>query len=626
MAVGEPPPAAAPARLRDVVDTSRAVRAAPGRLDKRARMAELFAALPPGDLALAASYLAGEIPQGRVGVGWAQIVQAEQRRNGETAVGETLSLFGAADGSEGGAGGGAGVGGGPSAGGDAGPLTLGEVDRVLGEIQRVAGAGAARRRAAKLAGLMARATPEEREFLGALLVGELRQGALRALVIEGLAAALGVDGEALRRACMFAPSPGAVAEAVQREGAAALARFGVAPLVPVEPMLAASAATVEEALADMAAGVAKAADEAAAVAKVADGAAEVAAELAKVADGAAEVAAEQAIEVPKVADGAAEVAIEAAAEVAAAVAIEWKLDGVRIQLHRAGDEVRVFTRSLRDVTQAVPELVALARALDAETFILDGEVVAVDAAGRPLPFQDLMSRFTNEAGEKTPLRALFFDVLYLDGVSLLERPYRLRRAALEHLCEPRQTVWQRVVADPAAAKAAFDEALAAGHEGVVVKALGAPYAAGRRGAHWRKVKPSVTLDLVVLAVEWGHGRRRGLLSNLHLGARVPAAAPGESDRFAMLGKTFKGLTDEMLRAQTDDLLALAVDKGEHVVRVRPERVVEIAFDEVQRSPRYDSGLALRFARVKRYRPDKRAAEATTLDEIKAIFERKRGGA
>jgi DNA ligase-1 len=507
--------------LAPVVDTWLDVRAVSGRLEKRRRMARLFERLEPADLRLAAMYLAGELPQSTTGVGWA-------------AVSETLR------------------GAGPRGGA---PLTLADVDAALAAIAAAEGAGSNRRRLELLAALFARASGPERELLAGLLLGEIRQGALRALVIEAVAEARKLDAGALRRAVNNAGSLGAVVEAVAlaRDGEAVLAGFTLRPLVAVEPMLAATAGDLAAALADL----------------------------------------------------------------GGELAAEWKLDGVRVQLHRLGDEVRVFTRSLRDVTQVSPELVAFARGLAADSFVLDGEVVSFQGDGKPLPFQDLMSQFATEelamAAPPGRVEAFFFDLLYLDGELLTERPDRERRARLEALVGRERAIPRRIVGDVAAARAALEEAIAHGHEGLVLKALDAPYAAGRRGGWWRKLKPAHTVDLVILAAEWGHGRRQGFLSNLHLGARDPR----DPDRFWMLGKTFKGLTDKMLRELTADLDTIAVERHPYHVRVRPERVVEIAFDDVLRSTRYDSGLALRFARVKRFRPDKTAAEATTIDEIRA---------
>ena len=505
--------------LGDVVATWQTVRASAGRLDKRAQMAALFARLSGDDLRLAASYLSGDLASAPPGVGWAALQEALR------AVGETA---GAA-------------------------LTLDDVDRTFAELVATSGAGAQRRRGELLGALLGRAAPAEREFLAGLITGELRQGALRALVLEALALARGLDAAALRRAVMHAGSLAEVLAAVERGGSAALGEVTLRPLVPVEPMLASTAGDLAEALAELGGSV-------------------------------------------------------------GAVAAEWKLDGVRVQVHKAGDSVRIFTRSLRDVTEGAPELLALARALPVDSVILDGEAIARGDGELPVPFQDLMSEFQEKGRAGGRLQAMFFDILYQDGEPLVDRPDRERRARLEALLPASLVIPRRVVADVPAIAGALDEAIAAGHEGLVLKDLESPYAAGRRGSNWRKVKRAVTLDLVILAAEWGHGRRRGLLSNLHLGARDAT----DVTRFWMLGKTFKGLTDRMLREQTESLLAIAVDKTEWVVRVRPELVVEIAFDAVQRSRRYDSGLALRFARVKRFRPDKLAAQATTIDEIRKL--------
>ncbi|MCW8140592.1 MAG: ATP-dependent DNA ligase, partial [Planctomycetota bacterium] len=309
----------------------------------------------------------------------------------------------------------------------------------------------------------------------------------------------------------------------------------------------------------------------------------------------------------------AEIALAVAlAALGGAAAAEWKLDGIRVQVHRKGDDVRVFTRSLRDVTEGTAGLVALARALPVESLVLDGEAVGHVDEGEPLAFQDLMSRFQTGDAE-SGLGVRFFDVLSLEGAPFVDRPDRERRAALEDLLPSGLVIPRRLVTDPAGVQAALDEALAHGHEGLVLKALDAPYAAGRRGANWRKLKLATTVDLVILGAEWGHGRRSGWLSNLHLGARDP----DDPERFVMVGKTFKGLTDAMLRELTEALPPLATEQTGHVVLVRPERVVEVAFEGVQRSSRYPGGVALRFARVKRFRPDKRPADATTLDALRA---------
>jgi DNA ligase-1 len=293
-----------------------------------------------------------------------------------------------------------------------------------------------------------------------------------------------------------------------------------------------------------------------------------------------------------------------------------KLDGIRIQVHRSGDEVSVFTRSLDDITPRLPGVVAAVRALPVHDIVLDGEAMALDDKGRPRPFQETSSRAATRGAKSTAGATLvpyFFDLLHLDGTDLLDEPGRVRWAALADALPGELIVGRRTVETEEQAAAAFAEALSAGQEGVVIKAQEAPYDVGRRGSAWVKVKPRHTLDLVVLAVEWGHGRRQGWLSNLHLGARDP-----QTGGFVMLGKTFKGLTDELLRWQTERFKELATDDNGWVVTVRPEQVVEIAFDGVQTSPRYPGGVALRFARVLRYRDDKRAAEADTIDMVKAI--------
>jgi DNA ligase-1 len=316
--------------------------------------------------------------------------------------------------------------------------------------------------------------------------------------------------------------------------------------------------------------------------------------------------------------------LDAALERTGPAAVEWKLDGIRVQVHRDGEAVSVFTRSLDDITARLPEVVAAVRALPAERLVLDGEVLALDppdlATGRPLPFQQTASRTARHDGNATvPLTTVLFDVLHADGTDLVDEPASVRRQLLERvapdLAVPRLPVDPTEPEQLRRAEAFVADALARGHEGVVVKALGAGYAMGRRGASWVKVKPRITLDLVVLAAEWGHGRRTGRLSNLHLGARDPEGRFGEPGGFVMLGKTFKGLTDAMLAWQTERLQQLATREGRGQVDVRPELVVEVAFDGVQTSPRYPAGVALRFARVLRHRPDKRADQADTVGEV-----------
>ena len=437
-------------------------------------------------------------------------------------------------------------------------ITLLEVDRAFETIAaEPGGPGSAERKAGALRGLFARADPAGRRFLAELVVGELRQGALEGLVLEAIARAAGLPPADVRQAAMFSGDVGAVARAARQEGAAGLRRFSLRLLSPVAPMLASPAGDVEEAL-----------------------------------------------------------------ERLGEAAFEYKLDGARIQVHRAGDEVRVFTRQLQDVTGRVPEVVEWARGLPVREAVLEGETIALRPDGRPHRFQVTMRRLGRSkevarARAELPLSSFFFDCLFLEGEGpLVSMPYAERLDRLARTVGP-SALLPRIVTGRAEEAGAFlAGALEAGHEGLMAKSLAAPYVAGQRGFHWLKLKSAHTLDLVVIAVEWGSGRRKGWLSNLHLGAR-----DAESGRFVMLGKTFKGLTDEMLRWQTEKLLSLEERREEWVVHVRPELVVEVAFSDVQDSPRYPAGLALRFARVKRHRPDKPAAEADTLQAVAEIHRR-----
>ncbi|HVF61829.1 MAG TPA: ATP-dependent DNA ligase [Thermoanaerobaculia bacterium] len=432
-------------------------------------------------------------------------------------------------------------------------LTLSEVDAAFASIAAVSGAGSTAERARRLGALLARATHEEQDFLVRLIFGELRQGALAGLMGEALAAAAGVPADEVRRALMLAGELAPVARAALTEGRVGLGRFRLQLFRPLQPMLAQPAEDLEAALGRL--GVA---------------------------------------------------------------ALEFKLDGARVQVHRVGEEVRVYSRRGNDVTHAVPELVAAVAALPAQQLLLDGEVLALRPDGTPHPFQVTMRRFGRKLDVERlrgelPLTPFFFDLLHVDGEDLVDRPAGERFAALAEAA-PALAVPRLVTADPEVADAFFADALRRGHEGLMAKATDAPYEAGRRGFSWLKVKPAHTLDLVVLAAEWGHGRRHGWLSNLHLGAR-----DAESGQFVMLGKTFKGLTDETLAWQTRRFQELAVETDGWTVTLRPELVVEVAFNDVQESPHYPAGMALRFARVKRYREDKPAAEADTLDTVRAIF-------
>ena len=442
---------------------------------------------------------------------------------------------------------------------EAATLEVVQADAALERLARTTGKGSAQEKNRLLRDLFARATQDEQEFLFRLLIGELRQGALQGLVTEAVARAAGLEADVVRRAAMLAGDLVAVARAALTEGAAGLARYQVELFRPIQPMLAQAASDVADALTQL-----------------------------------------------------------------GEAAFEYKLDGARIQVHKAGDEVRVFSRQLNDVTVAAPEVVAAVRRLPVRETILDGEAIALRSDGKPLPFQRTMRRFgrkldVDRLKAELPLASFFFDILYADGSALLDDPYTRRFTVLAGVVPAEQRVSRIVTADSGEAAAFLQRALAAGHEGLMAKALGARYEAGARGAAWLKVKPAQTLDLVVLAAEWGHGRRRGRLSNLHLGARDP-----ETGRFVMLGKTFKGMTDEMLGWQTEQLLQLEVGREGHTVYVRPELVVEVAFNDVQASPQYPGGLALRFARVKRYRPDKRPDMADTIVTVRELHQRSAG--
>jgi DNA ligase-1 len=439
------------------------------------------------------------------------------------------------------------------------PLTLADLDDAFERVASISGAGSNEKRRALLHSLFARAGPEERHFLAELMLGEVRQGALEGVLLDAIALASALPGAKVREAAMFAPSIGNVARTALEEGQPGLARFSMQLLRPVAPMLASPAADVGEAL-----------------------------------------------------------------ERLGEAAFEYKVDGARVQVHKAGDTVKVFTRQLQDVTERVPELVEWTRALRPRELVLEGETIALRPDGRPHPFQVTMRRLgrskgVEDARKDLPLTSFFFDCLYAeDHGALLAQPYAVRVQRLQEVV-PQDALLPRIVTgDQDAAQAFLKQALDAGHEGVMAKSLEAPYAAGQRGFHWLKLKSAHTLDLVILAVEQGSGRRHAWLSNLHLGARDP-----ETGGFVMLGKTFKGLTDAMLRWQTEKLQSLAVKREGHVVHVRPELVAEIAFGDVQESPRYPAGLALRFARVKRYREDKSPAEADTIETVRAIFDRQR---
>jgi DNA ligase-1 len=497
------------------------------RIEKVERLAGLLRRTPDPEVQIAVAFLSGGLRQGRIGLGGAALFRAA--RQAPPAAAPTLELA--------------------------------EVDAAFARIGALAGPGTARNRSASFEALLARATGPEQEFLCRLVAGELRQGALEGVLAEAVARAAEVPADRVRRAAMMAGDLAPVARAALAAGERGLLAFDVRLFRPVQPMLADTAGSVEEALAEL-----------------------------------------------------------------GEAAFEWKLDGARVQAHKSGAEVRVFSRQLREVTPAVPEVVEAIRDLAAREAILDGEVLALRADGKPQPFQVTMRRFgrrleVEALRRELPLTPFFFDCLFLDGASLLDAPQRERFAALGRIAHAPLLVPSLVTSDAAEARAFYEEALRRGHEGLLAKAPGAAYAAGRRGKAWLKVKPARSLDLVVLAAEWGSGRRRGWLSNLHLGARET-----EGGGFVMLGKTFKGLTDELLVWQTARLLERETRREGHVVHVRPELVVEIEYGDVQASPRYAGGLALRFARVRRYRPDRRPEEADTFASVQEVYRRTTGEA
>lgn len=440
-------------------------------------------------------------------------------------------------------------------------LTVLDVDEALTELAVLSGTGSALARAQALRRLMVRATAPEQNWLIRLMLGEIRIGALDGLMVEAVAAAAGMPVAAVRRAVMLSGSLGRTAYLAVTGTLADVEAVGLAVGTPVLPMLASTASDVAAALA-----------------------------------------------------------------LTGPASVEYKLDGARVQVHREGGpggRVRVFTRTLAEITDRVPEVVEVVRGFPGEGLILDGETLSLDEDGRPRPFQETMSRFGaspvgKERAREELLRPWFFDVLHAAGADLLDEPLVERRSVVRSVVGS-YAMPGIETADPVAAGELAEAALAAGHEGVVVKALDAPYAAGRRGKAWLKVKPVHTYDLVVLAAEWGSGRRTGWLSNLHLGARDPSVPLGEPGAFVMVGKTFKGLTDDLLRWQTEHFPRIETHRTRYAVHVEPVTVVEIALDGVQRSSRYPGGVALRFARVKRYRPDKQPEDADTIGTLQALL-------
>ncbi len=504
-------------KLSELVKVSAAVSKTRSRLKKRALLSDCLQSSDAMTIRLVVSYLAGTLPQGKVGLGPATVskvlAEAEPGRD---------------------------------------DIDLSQVDRVMSDIQAMSGTGSKQRREAALGELFGAVSAEEQRFLAGLVLGELRQGALEAVLIESLADATGIDVAAVRRAVMLSADPAAVAESAFTDGVAGLSAYRLETLSPVRPMLAQPAETMSEAMSSLGSAV-----------------------------------------------------------------LQYKLDGARIQVHREGDDVRIFTRQLNDVTERLPEVVEQVKAMPVSSIILDGEAIALRADGRPLPFQVTMKRFgrssnVDEMRESLPISDVYFDCLYLDGVELIDRPLAERLEPLDAVLPDRSRIPQLVTSDENEATAFLAGAFDRGHEGLMAKSVDSVYMAGNRGSDWLKIKQAHTLDLVVLAAEWGSGRRKGWLSNLHLAAR-------DGDDWVMLGKTFKGLTDKVLKWQTDALLEREVSRDEHTVYVRPELVAEIAVSDIQQSNQYPGGMALRFARLKRYRDDKTAADADTIESVRSLY-------
>jgi DNA ligase-1 len=494
----------------DVVEASRLVTATSSRSRKVAILAELLRRLQPDEVPVGVAFLSGVPRQGRIGVGYAAVYRTEARPAED-----------------------------PS-------LIVRDVDEAISEIQATTGSGSTIERGQLLDALLAAATADEADFLRRLLTGQLRQGALAGIMADAVAKAAGVPSELVRRALMLSGDLPSMADVALTSGEPGLREVGFQIFRPILPMLAATSATVADAVSGF----------------------------------------ERA-------------------------SVEWKLDGIRIQIHRRGDEVRIYTRNLNEITEALPGIVQAVRRLPVAQAVLDGEALWMSADG-PGSFQHTVSQIDSDAPPEGIVTFLF-DLLHLDGEDLLDAPLHERAARLSAIA-PELKIPGVITSDPSEGERVLEESLRAGHEGVVVKDAVSAYAAGRRGQAWRKVKPVRTFDLVVLGAEWGHGRRQGWLSNLHLGARDPTTGS-----FVMVGKCFKGLTDELLRWQTAELLARETGRRGIAVMVAPELVVEIALDGVQSSTRYPGGVALRFARVKRYRPDKNASEADVIDDLRALL-------
>jgi DNA ligase-1 len=511
-------------RLDALVEISERISATSRKKEKVSLIAGILLQARGEEIALAAHYLSGQIPQGRMGVASKMLRDALR----------DLS---------------------PSPR----PLRLIDVDRFFEAVARDSGPGSTGRKVQTLRELLSRCNERERTFLTRLTMGEFSQGATGGLVLEAVAQASSLSQERLRQALMFSGDIGEVAQVALEEGSSGLARFGPRLFHPISPMLASPVEGAEEVMARL-----------------------------------------------------------------GEAGWEYKIDGARVQIHKRGNDVQIFTRHLKQVTQSVPEIVNLTRNVRVEEAIFEGEIIALRGNGKPHPFQTTMRRFGRikevaQLQKQIPLTPYFFDLLLLDGEPLFELPYQGRIERLAQNIAPEHMVPRMITADAKRARDFLLSSLEAGHEGVMAKALDSPYVAGQRGFNWLKIKPAKSLDLVILAAEWGHGRRRGWLSNLHLGARDP-----KGGGFVMLGKTFKGLTDEMLHWQTRRLLELEISRDQWTVYVKPELVVEVAFGDLQQSPHYPAGLALRFARVKQFRGDKSPHEADTIQEVRRIFEASRG--
>ncbi len=511
----------------ELATASEAVAATTKRNEKVTILADVLRRAAPAEVVAVTSFLVGSTPMGRIGVGWATLLDARAAPATEPT------------------------------------LQVDEVDAALRRVAAMAGDGVGAARRAALGDVLGRATEREQRLVLGILGGELRQGALAGVLTAAIAAAADVPVGSVRRAAMMAGGLGSAAVAALAGGRVALDAVTLQPLRPVQPMLASPGGSVAEAMA--AAGTAQ---------------------------------------------------------------VDWKLDGIRLQAHRSGTEVSLFTRNLNDVTGRLPGVVEVVRALPGGDLVLDGEAMGLMDDGSPRRFQDTAGDFGADRAEGVEfgvgrgdgLAAFFFDILHVDGAPVHDEPLSIRRDLLAATVPEVHRLPSIVTADVVEAEAFLGRAIRAGHEGVMVKDLDQPYDAGRRGKGWRKVKPVYTLDLVVLAVEWGHGRRKGFLSNIHLGARAAADSVNE---FVMVGKTFKGMTDDMLRWQTERFAELKIGEGtgrdRHVVHVEPVQVVEIAVDGVQVSTTYPGGVALRFARVKRYRSDKLPHEADTIDAVRSLL-------